>query len=141
MATGSARSAVDSRRKAFAALYETLPPSLEDADGLAALCRRCAGPSFCGFGCFQEVYIQRGTQKISPPKKSEKEPAPVKTVQALFPGFRGRSMKCRAQCDLKVSIRHGPDSPGTSGCPAIHVKTSDGRSQCHAQFSGPEAEN
>jgi len=58
VATGSAKSAADSRRKAFAALYETLPPSLE------------------------EVYIQRGTQKISLPKKSEKEPAPVKTVKA-----------------------------------------------------------
>lgn len=36
MATGSAKSAADSRRKAFAALYETLPPSLED-DGMAAV--------------------------------------------------------------------------------------------------------
>jgi hypothetical protein len=85
VATGSAKSAADSRRKAFAALYETLPPSLEDDRWNGC----CAGPSFCAFGRLQEVYIQRGTQKISLPKKSEKEPAPVKTVKALFPGLKG----------------------------------------------------
>eukprot|EP00435_Cladocopium_sp_Y103_P062192 s444_g23.t2 len=50
VATGSGKATADSRRKAFAALYETLPPSLE------------------------EVYIQLVTQKISP-KKSQKEQA------------------------------------------------------------------
>ena len=114
VATGSAKSAADSRRKAFAALYETLPPSLEDDRWNGC----CVGPSFCAFGRLQEVYIQRGTQKISP-KKSEKEPAPVKTVKALFPGLKGRSMKCRAQCDLKVSIRHGPAQAPQAAQPSM----------------------